>query len=103
VQEALAATRRRLELEEEARAAAREAAMPAELVPTGGSPSVPASANATGAADGLGEPRSGQATAVSAEGVETCPPSGRPIRNCVKGRRPQLNVRLGRTKKTSSK
>nr|XP_051211505.1 uncharacterized protein LOC127328996 [Lolium perenne] len=103
VQEALAATRRRLELEEEARAAAREAAMPAELVPTGGSPLVPASANATGAADGSGEPRSGQATAVSAEGVETCPPSGRPIHNCVKGRRPQLNVRLGRTKKTSSK
>jgi hypothetical protein len=83
VQEALAATRRRLDLEEEARLAAREAAIPDALVTKEGSSSVPASANAREVTDGSGEPGSGLVTTTTVEGEKASSPAGRPIRKCV--------------------
>jgi hypothetical protein len=102
-QEALAATRRRLDLEEEARLAAREAAIPTAVAPTEGSPSAATLANAREAVAGLRELGADLDMDTAAEGEKGSPPTGRPIRKCVKGRRPQTCVRVGRSKKTASK
>jgi hypothetical protein len=75
VQEALAATKRRLDLEEEERLAAREAAGSVTMVPREGPASVPAMVHAREVAAGSGEPDRGRDTSTG-EGEEDSPLPG---------------------------
>jgi hypothetical protein len=105
-QAALAATSRRLELEEEARRRAEPREAPSSAVAqeagTSASPNRQG-LQAPGEGPGSGEPTGEGGSAERAQAEAATPSRGRPRRKCAKTGRPLLNVRKGQNKRKGTK